>query len=110
MRKWELAVFRIASERLAVSVDDFEAARQAFHGPGRREAAVGHCARLQQRGRRPKPTPPYWTRRAVSAAAEAEDGFTERIQAMIFHRSSSLFTTLPMAGIGPTTFSEPLRL
>jgi hypothetical protein len=29
---------------------------------------------------------------------------------MIFHRSSSLFTTPPMAGIGPTTFSEPLRL
>src|SRR5262245_35928505 len=47
---------------------------------------------------------------AVSADAEAEEGFTERIQAMIFHRSSSLFTTLPMAGIGPTTFSEPLRL
>ena len=35
-------------ERLAVSVDDFEAARQALHGSGRREAAVGHCARLQQ--------------------------------------------------------------
>jgi hypothetical protein len=27
---------------------------------------------------------------AAAAEEEAEDGFTERIQAMIFHRSSSL--------------------
>ena len=51
----------------------------------------------------------YWAREPVSAAAEAEDGLTERIQAMIFHRSSSLFTIPPIAGIGPTTFSDPLR-
>jgi hypothetical protein len=48
----------------------------------------------------------YWARRVVSADAEAEDGLTERIQAMIFHKSSSLFTTPPIAGIGPTTFSD----
>ena len=42
--------------------------------------------------------------------APAEDGFTDLIQAMIFQRSSSDFTTVPIGGIGPTTFSEPLRL
>jgi hypothetical protein len=41
---------------------------------------------------------------------EAEDGFIDRIQAMIFQTSSSLLATLPMVGIGPTTLSEPLRL
>jgi hypothetical protein len=46
---------------------------------------------------------------APSALAEADDGLTERIQAMIFHMSSSVFTISPMAGIGPTTLSEPLR-
>ena len=45
----------------------------------------------------------------LAALAEAEDGLTERIQAMIFHMSSSVLTISPMAGIGPTTFSEPLR-
>ena len=45
----------------------------------------------------------------LAALADAEDGLTERIQAMIFHMSSSVFTISPIAGIGPTTFSEPLR-
>ena len=45
----------------------------------------------------------------LAALAEADDGLTERIQAMIFHMSSSDLTISPMAGIGPTTFSEPLR-
>jgi len=40
----------------------------------------------------------------------AEDGFTDLIQAMIFHRSSSDLTMVPMGGMGPTTFSDPLRL
>ena len=35
---------------------------------------------------------------------------TDLIQAMIFHRSSSVLITSPKGGIGPTTFSEPLRL
>jgi hypothetical protein len=43
-------------ERLAVGVDDFEAAGQSLHGPGRREA-ISHGARFPQRGCRPKPTP-----------------------------------------------------
>ena len=42
--------------------------------------------------------------------APAEDGFTDRIHAMIFHMSSSDLTMVPIGGIGPTTFSEPLRL
>ena len=42
--------------------------------------------------------------------APAEDGLTDLIQAMIFHMSSSDLTTVPIGGIGPTTFSEPLRL
>ena len=40
----------------------------------------------------------------------AESGFTDLIQAMIFHMSSSDLTIWPKGGIGPTTFSEPLRL
>jgi hypothetical protein len=40
----------------------------------------------------------------------AEEGFTDLIQAMIFHMSSSDLMTVPICGIGPTTFSEPLRL
>jgi hypothetical protein len=39
----------------------------------------------------------------------AEDGLTDLIQAMIFHRSSLDLTIPPKAGIGPTTFSDPLR-
>src|SRR5262245_7753686 len=38
-----------------------------------------------------------------------EFGLTVRTQAMIFHRSSELFMRAPNGGIGPTTFSEPLR-
>ena len=58
----------------------------------------------------------YWAGGALGGAAEAEgllpaeEGFTDLIQAMIFHRSSSDFTTVPIGGIGPTTLSEPLRL
>jgi hypothetical protein len=38
------------------------------------------------------------------------DWFTDLIQAMIFQRSLSDLTTVPIAGIGPTTLSEPFRL
>ena len=38
-----------------------------------------------------------------------ELGVTERIQAMIRHKSSEVLIRLPNGGIGPTTFSEPLR-
>jgi hypothetical protein len=40
----------------------------------------------------------------------AEDGLTDLIQAITFQRSSGDLITVPMAGIGPTTFSLPLRL
>jgi hypothetical protein len=48
---------------------------------------------------------------SVAAAEEpsAEDGLTDLIQAMIFHTSSLDLTIPPMGGIGPTTFSDPLR-
>src|SRR5262245_27171884 len=39
----------------------------------------------------------------------AEVGLTDLIQAMIFHTSSSDLTIPPKGGIGPTTFSDPLR-
>jgi hypothetical protein len=35
--------------------------------------------------------------------------FTDLIQAMIFQTSSSVLMVSPKEGIGPTTFSEPLR-
>jgi hypothetical protein len=80
-----------------VAFDDLDAFR---HRTGVRRQASGVNGRYCGGGGDP----------AEAEEEEAEDGFTERIQAMIFHRSSSLFTTPPMAGIGPTTFSEPLRL
>src|SRR5262245_13341158 len=49
----------------------------------------------------------YWD--ADAAGPSAEDGLTDLIQAMIFHTSSLDLTTPPMGGIGPTTFSDPLR-
>jgi hypothetical protein len=36
-------------------------------------------------------------------------GLIERIQAMIFHRSSEVWIRLPMAGIGPFTVPSPKR-
>ena len=42
-------------ERLPVGVNYLEATRQGLDGPRRREATVGHCSRLEQKGRRPKP-------------------------------------------------------
>src|SRR5262245_51707722 len=39
-----------------------------------------------------------------------ELGFTDRIQAIIFHMSSVDLTMPPIGGIGPTTFSELWRL
>ena len=49
-------------------------------------------------------------RQSAADADEPEDGLTDLIQAMIFHISSSDLTMLPKGGIGPTTFSEPLRV
>jgi len=40
----------------------------------------------------------------------SEPGFTERIQAMIFHRSSEVLIIPPKGGIGPTTTSCLTRL
>ena len=37
-------------------------------------------------------------------------GLIERIQAMIFQRSSEVWMVLPMAGIGPFTVPSPKRL
>jgi hypothetical protein len=36
-------------------------------------------------------------------------GLIERIQAMIFQRSSEVWINLPMAGIGPFTLPSPKR-
>jgi hypothetical protein len=65
---------------------------------------------------------PYWTpasaadqeaRVGYSADADeppAESAFTDLMKAMIFHISSSDLTISPNGGMGPTTFSDPLRL
>ena len=80
-------------ERGDVAFDDLDAVTHAPIGDAT-GAAIKSC---------------YSAGGGLSALAEAEDGLTERIQAMIFHMSSSVFTISPIAGIGPTTFSEPLR-
>src|SRR5262249_918929 len=43
------------------------------------------------------------------APPPAEDGLTDLIQAMTFQMSSGALRTVPIGGIGPTTFSEPFR-
>ncbi len=40
----------------------------------------------------------------------ADDGLTDLIQAITFHTLSESLSTPPIGGIGPTTFSLPLRV
>jgi Resolvase, N terminal domain len=50
-----------------------------------------------------------YLRRGPRGYYPPEVGFTDLIQAMTFHRSSTVLIVSPNGGIGPTTNSEPLR-
>src|SRR6186997_2597641 len=45
-----------------------------------------------------------------AAPPPADDGLTDLIQAITFHTLSESLSTPPIGGIGPTTFSLPLRV
>ena len=53
---------------------------------------------------------PYFAPRAMRQhPAARRRQYTDRIQAIIFQRSSSVLIMFPKGGIGPTTASEPFR-
>jgi len=110
-----MAAARVASKDPVLVMAEAQKAGQSPDYPGlhpRFQSAIRAAARASKVGEAKHAPASDFACYCGAADAEepAEDGFTDLIQAMIFHMSSSDLTISPIGGIGPTTFSEPLRL